>query len=244
MGIFYPCPILLDTAASEPLDLLQLLLEASLVVRLVLVLLIVLAAACWFITGAKYVRLSQAVTASKAFLARFWDHEPAHAWDANRLEGIYTELDQHHRTPLASLFRAGYVELARITADASKARADSENVERAVQRAKNNEFVRLENALPVLATTGSIGPFVGLFGTVWGIMNTFIAIHGNKNVNLHVVLPGIAEALVATAIGLAAAIPAVVAYNYFIRRIRVLESEADAFGLDLINIVRRHFLSR
>ena len=97
--------------------------------------------------------------------------------------------------------------------------------------------------MSVLATTGSTAPFVGLFGTVWGIMNSFIAIHGQKSAGLDVVAPGIAEALIATALGLAAAIPAVMAYNYFVRRIRVVESEVDAFKNDYLNIIRRHLLA-
>jgi biopolymer transport protein TolQ len=97
--------------------------------------------------------------------------------------------------------------------------------------------------VPFLATTGSTAPFVGLFGTVWGLMNSFISIGAQKSASLNVVAPGIAEALIATAIGLAAAIPAVMAYNYFVRRINVLSAEMDAFSSDYLNIVRRHFLA-
>ena len=93
------------------------------------------------------------------------------------------------------------------------------------------------------ATTGSTAPFIGLFGTVWGIMNSFIEIGGQQNASLPVVAPGIAEALIATAIGLVAAIPAVIAYNYFQRRIRILAIDMDVFSNDFLNIVRRHFLS-
>ena len=93
-----------------------------------------------------------------------------------------------------------------------------------------------------MATTASTAPFIGLFGTVWGIMNSFIAIHGEKSAGLDVVAPGIAEALIATALGLAAAIPAVMAYNYFVRRIRVVDSETASFASDYLNIIRRHLL--
>lgn len=120
--------------------------------------------------------------------------------------------------------------------------ADIENVERALRRTAGNEMTALETLLPFLATTGSVAPFIGLFGTVWGIMQSFISIHGHGSASLDVVAPGIAEALIATAIGLVAAIPAVMAYNYFLRRIRVLESEIESFGYDYLNIVRRHFL--
>jgi biopolymer transport protein TolQ len=97
--------------------------------------------------------------------------------------------------------------------------------------------------LPFLATTASTAPFIGLFGTVWGIMNSFLSIHASASSGLDVVAPGIAEALIATAIGLVAASPAVMAYNFFIRRIRVLESEIESFSSDYLNIVRRHFLN-
>jgi biopolymer transport protein TolQ len=101
----------------------------------------------------------------------------------------------------------------------------------------------MESMVPFLATTGSTAPFVGLFGTVWGIMNSFINIGAQKNASLDVVAPDIAEALIATAIGLAAAIPAVMAYNFFVRKINVLSSEMENFSNDYLNIVRRHFLA-
>jgi biopolymer transport protein TolQ len=115
------------------------------------------------------------------------------------------------------------------------------NVERALRRASINEVTILETMVPFLATTGSTAPFVGLFGTVWGIMNSFIEIGGQKSASLDVVAPGIAEALIATAIGLVAAIPAVMAYNYFSRRIRVISSEMETFSSDFLNIIRRRF---
>jgi biopolymer transport protein TolQ len=95
---------------------------------------------------------------------------------------------------------------------------------------------------PFLATTGSAAPFIGLFGTVWGIMNSFRAIGAMKSASVANVAPGIAEALIATAIGLIAAIPAVMAYNFFQRRINVLGAEMETFQKDFLNIVRRHFL--
>jgi biopolymer transport protein TolQ len=112
-----------------------------------------------------------------------------------------------------------------------------------LRRATSNEVMSLEAMVPFLATTASAAPFIGLFGTVWGIMNSFINIGARKNASLDVVAPGIAEALIATAIGLLAAIPAVMAYNYFVRRINVLSSEMESFSSDMLNIVRRHFLA-
>ncbi len=225
------------------LNLWTLVVTASPVVQFVMAVLAVMALGCWFIIGAKAVRLRQAASQSNKFLDSFWDPEKANEWDADRLESVYSQIKDLPGSPLASLFRAGYVELARI-ADRKNGGGDSDNVDRALRRSKSSEFLRLESALPFLATTAATAPFIGLFGTVWGIMNAFIAINRNDSVGLQTVAPGIAEALVATAMGLAAAVPAVMAYNYLLQRIRVLESEAEAFSIDYLNIVRRHFLSR
>lgn len=234
-----------QAAADTKLDPLQLVLEASPTVKLVIVTLILMSLSCWYIIGAKLFRLARATRQSNSFLDLFWESGRAEGWTSARLEAVYSELDPVKASPLARVFHAGYVELARVLgADDSKASGDITNVERALRRASNNEITDLESMMPVLATTGSTAPFVGLFGTVWGIMNSFIEIGGQKSASLDVVAPGIAEALIATAIGLVAAIPAVMAYNYFLRRIRVLETEMDAFTSDYLNIVRRHFLMK
>jgi biopolymer transport protein TolQ len=149
------------------------------------------------------------------------------------------------------VFRAGYVELTKLKGqdDANKTMSASlgglENVERSLRRASTAEITHLESLIPFLATIGSTAPFVGLFGTVWGIMNAFVninALSGGGEVSLAVVSGPIAEALIATAIGLFAAIPAVIAYNYFVNRIKVLGAEMDNFSADFLNIVKRHFL--
>jgi biopolymer transport protein TolQ len=150
------------------------------------------------------------------------------------------------------MFVAGYTELAKLASDANL-KGDREgnlaNIERALRRAQLVETTKLESMVPFLATTGSSAPFIGLFGTVMGILFAFIDIapdpsSGAKPAasSLATVGPHIAEALFATAIGLVAAIPAVMAYNYFTRRIRVLRSEMDMFEQDYLNIIKRHFL--
>jgi biopolymer transport protein TolQ len=149
------------------------------------------------------------------------------------------------------VFRAGYVELSKVTAAQKKESEDAmseqlggiENVERALKRAAAAEVTHLEATVPFLGTTASAAPFIGLFGTVWGIMRAFHDIYQMGNANLATVAKPISEALIATAFGLAAAIPAVVAYNYFVSRIRVLDSEMTNFSNDFLNIVRRHFFS-
>lgn len=231
-----------EEGGREALDPWQLILDASPVVQLAMLALVLMSVLCWLIIGAKIIRLAQATSQSNKFLDAFWGVESTVDWSAERLEGIYAQIRNYQGSPIAAVFRAGYVELARIAGGAAPAGGETANVERALRRSKNAELVGIENFLPFLATTGATAPFIGLFGTVWGIMNSFIAIHGEKNASLDVVAPGIAEALIATAIGLAAAIPAVMAYNYFVRKIRILEGEVDSFANDYLNIVRRHFL--
>ncbi len=233
---------------SGALDPWQLVLGASPTVKLVLVVLVMMSLICWFIIGAKLFRLERATRQSNRFLDMFWESGQGSGqtqWTAQRLEAVYGQLASVNTSPLAKVFHAGYVELARVlgaTGGRAAGAGELTNVERALRRASMNEVTILENMIPFLATTGSTAPFVGLFGTVWGIMNSFIQIGGQKSASLDVVAPGIAEALIATAVGLVAAIPAVMAYNYFIRRIHVLQTEMDAFMSDYLNIVRRHFL--
>jgi biopolymer transport protein TolQ len=237
---------------GQRLDPIALMLGASPVVKMVLLLLASMSLVCWFIIGAKLVRLGQATRESALFLRQFWDPEQGNVWNVSRLESLYANIRSRARSPLANVFHAGYVELARVLGGDRASQVgmgqkhyggDIDNVARALRRATQSEVTSLEAMVPFLATTGSTAPFVGLFGTVWGIMSSFIAIGARKNASLDVVAPGIAEALIATAIGLAAAIPAVMADNYFVRRINVLASEMESFSSDLLNIVRRHFLA-
>ena len=157
-----------------------------------------------------------------------------------------TELDY---TPLGRVFRAGKKELEKQRQDPKNPTSGDdggaalESVERALRRTMMSETIHLESMVSFLATTASAAPFVGLFGTVWGIMSSFLNIARQGDASLLTVAPGIAEALIATAIGLVAAIPAVVAYNAFSSRLRFLEAEMEKFGADFLNIVKRNFLS-
>ncbi|MBW2538234.1 MAG: MotA/TolQ/ExbB proton channel family protein, partial [Deltaproteobacteria bacterium] len=118
----------------------------------------------------------------------------------------------------------------------------TDNVKRALRRAINTEVTRMTQMVPFLATTGNTAPFIGLFGTVWGIMNSFHGIGQRGSASLAVVAPGISEALIATAAGLAVAIPAVIAFNYFMNKIRIIESELQSFSADFLNIIERDIL--
>jgi biopolymer transport protein TolQ len=154
-------------------------------------------------------------------------------------------------SPVSEVFRAGYQELVKLRKRHAQAQAgvkadegglgDIESLERALSRARTMAVTEMENKVPFLATTASAAPFIGLFGTVWGIMNSFRNIGAKGAANLATVAPGIAEALVATAIGLVAAIPAVMGYNYLSRRIRVISAEMETFTNDFLNIIRRRF---
>jgi len=193
-----------------------------------------------FVIFYKLVHVSQAQSQSISFLDKFWE--------SKRLDDIFKVAENLKHSPLAAMFRAGYIELSKVkkghTPDtgAMHEKMDGiENIERALTRARVSETTKLENLLPFLATVGSAAPFVGLFGTVWGIMNAFTKISEAGKADLATVSGPIAEALIATAISLAAAIPSVVAYNYFNRRIKVLGSEMTTFGSDYLNIVKRHF---
>ena len=159
------------------------------------------------------------------------------------------------RSPVASMFRAGYADVEKIKkelipASPSAPAVNSEgqrklaeelaSIERTLKRVAGSEITRLERALTFLATTGNATPFIGLFGTVWGIMDAFRQIGFRGSTSLAIVAPGISEALIATAAGLFAAIPAVVAYNYFLNKMRVVTSQMESFSAEFLNIVERH----
>lgn len=170
-------------------------------------------------------------------------------WKSKALENVHNKIDEFGASNLSKVFNAGYVELQRI-ADSNLAKhSDSENLklsgidnlERAIQKTIGSEVSDAESRLNFLATTGSTAPFVGLLGTVIGIMSSFSNIASSGSASLAVVAPGIAEALFSTAVGLFAAIPAVVAYNYFIGRIRKIEIDLNNFGSDFLNVAKRNF---
>jgi biopolymer transport protein TolQ len=230
------------TGTEDKLDIVTLMLAASPVVKGVLLLLAGMSIASWYVIGSKAFFLSRALARSSSFLDAFWKTQ--------RLDDVWKMTEETSPSPVSEVFRAGYVELAKLrrrrseqgtNVDAETHIGDLESIERALARARTTAVTEMENKVPLLATTASAGPFIGLFGTVWGIMNSFRNIGAKGAANLATVAPGIAEALVATAIGLIAAIPAVMAYNYFVRRIRVVSADMETFANDFLNIVRRRF---
>ena len=216
------------------------LLGAGIIVKIVLFLLLLFSLISWAIILFKWGQVRRARLESGRFLALFWQ--------TGRFDAIAAQLDSFSNSPLGVLFREGYDELRKLGEPAKGGERTSalaadpggvENVGRALRRATNAETTRLEKYLTFLATTGSTSPFVGLFGTVWGIMTAFEGIGLSGSASLAVVAPGIAEALIATAVGLVAAIPAVMAFNHFQSRIRGLINEMEGFSTEFLNIVQR-----
>ncbi|HET6440595.1 MAG TPA: MotA/TolQ/ExbB proton channel family protein [Anaeromyxobacter sp.] len=229
--------------ASDGLNYIEIARNSGTVGIVVLALLLTASAVCWAIIVRKWLQIRRAQGESVKFLETFWQ--------SKRLDAIYQAAEALAGSPLSHVFRAGYVELSKVTAQKkegeprgmSEELGGLENVERALKRAAASEVTALERQVPFLGTTASAAPFVGLFGTVWGIMNAFHDIYRMGNANLATVARPISEALIATAVGLFAAIPAVVFYNLFVSKIRVLDSEMTNFSSDFLNIVKRHFFS-
>jgi biopolymer transport protein TolQ len=228
--------------AGDKLDIISLIVHAGAVPKAVLGLLALMSMISWYVIGAKWMYLARGYRRSIHFVEKFWD---------SSLDDMWKEAQEAPPSPVSEVFRAGYLELIKLRKRHAQAQSgaktddaglgDIESIERALSRARTMAITEMENKVPFLATTASAAPFIGLFGTVWGIMNSFRNIGAKGAANLATVAPGIAEALVATAIGLVAAIPAVMGYNYLSRRIRVISAEMETFTNDFLNIIRRRF---
>src|SRR5690606_19114306 len=158
-------------------------------------------------------------------------------WRSKRLDSVYEQAGSYAQSPVAEVFKAGYQELAKVTSSGNKEDA-ADILTRTLRRAASVETTTLRRYIIFLATTGSTAPFIGLFGTVWGILRAFQKLGTAQQASIQVVGPDIAHALIATAVGLVAAIPAVMAFNYFNSSIRVLNTEMDNFSSDFLNIVK------
>ncbi|SHJ49457.1 Cell division and transport-associated protein TolQ [Malonomonas rubra DSM 5091] len=218
----------------------DLVLQAGPVVKLVLLILVYFSLVSWAIIFYKFTIVQKAIKESDRFLDFFWSKK--------RFDVVGQGIKDFSNSPLATLFREGYHEMLQLKKKSANPDEDhdfssemdtTEIVGRALRRATTQETHRLEKYLTFLATTGSTAPFIGLFGTVWGIMDAFHGIGQTGSASLAVVAPGISEALIATAIGLAAAIPAVMGYNHFLNKVNVLIGEMDNFSQEFLNIVER-----
>lgn len=220
-------------------DIFSAVWQASFVVQLTILLLVVLSIICWAIGIGKYMQIEYMTSKNKAFLQKFWK--------ISSLDDLYADIDSFaDQSTLARTFKAGFAELQKLANHKGASGKDlqlsgSDNLERALRKSIGLEISSMESKLTILATTGSTGPFIGLFGTVWGIMHSFHKIGATGSASLAVIAPGISEALFTTAIGLVAAIPAVVLYNHFVARIRREESELSNFATDFLNIAKRNF---
>jgi biopolymer transport protein TolQ len=218
----------------------QHVLLAGPIVKLVLILLIVFSVVSWAIIFLKF-KLFKGIERNQAVFVKSFA-------EGKSLAVLFDLAEKSDRTPLTEVFRTGYLELTRIqrgrvpeAQPAGRVGAfPMENIERAMRKAANEEIGLMETYLPFLATTGSATPFIGLFGTVWGIMNAFSGIAASGSATLSTVAPGIAEALIATAAGLAAAIPSVMAYNYFVNRVRTIAMRIDSFTVEFVNFLERN----
>jgi biopolymer transport protein TolQ len=229
-------------AAAEAPSVLNMVFGSGFVVQSVLIMLILLSVWSWAITIAKFIQFRRAQANSDEFAQVFWESRN------------FSRIDESSRrltaSPLVSVFTSGYRELLHTVQESKQAgnggtldlAGELGTVERALRRAELEETHRLEKGVTFLASVASAAPFVGLFGTVWGIMNAFHGLSQAKSSTIQAVAPGISEALVATAVGLAAAIPAAVAFNYFTASIRKFRQSMDSFSEEFLNIARRYFV--
>lgn len=221
---------------STDMSIIHLITGASFIVQLVMFLLALASVLSWTVIFSKWKLLGAAKENAETFEDRFWN--------AHDLSDLYSQTVKNEKVPgsngLESIFEAGFREFAKLRKDENLSpNVIMEGVQRSMRVSLNREIDALENHLPFLATVGSTSPYVGLFGTVWGIMNSFRALGTAKQATLGMVAPGISEALIATAIGLFAAIPAVIAYNKYVNHVDRLTNRYDAFYEEFSNILQR-----
>ena len=237
---------------ADSINVVEMILNAGLMVQFVMLLLFIFSVSSWAIIFIKYRHIRRAYRESAEFIEYFWE--------TRDFSEAFSKSKELRFSPIARVFRIAYMELRKLgSGDAGrqqqaigdqnpafvfpKTQRGFDNVKRALERSSITESIRLIQLVPFLATTGNIAPFIGLFGTVWGIMNSFHSIAFKKGVtSISAVAPGISEALIATAAGLAVAIPAVIAFNYFNQKIRIIESELESFSSDFLNIVERELI--
>ena len=216
------------------LSLYHMVAGASPVVQLVMSLLLLVSIISWAMIARKYVDIKQARKAADEFESRFWS--------GSKLSDLYEQIGmgKHNSTGMAAIFESGFREYVRLR---KQGKIDPQFVLEGAQRTMRVALAReidvLDANLPFLATVGSTSPYVGLFGTVWGIMNSFRSLGNAQQATLASVAPGIAEALIATAMGLFAAIPAVIAYNRFSNDVERLEGRYEAFAEEFSTILQR-----
>ena len=234
----------LDLSGSFNGSLLNMILDAGLMVKFVLLLLFIFSVVSWAIIFLKYRYYRKIKKENEVFNENYSR--------SSKLSDVLPAAKKYSYSTIAEVFRVGYTELTKINKPLNESAqgrdeislSSLDNLERSLSKACNTEMTKLESALGFLATTGSASPFIGLFGTVWGIMDTFKGIGARGSATLAVVAPGISEALIATAAGLAAAIPAVIFYNYFLNQSKNMVQEMDNFAAEFLNIVERYLVRK
>lgn len=218
-------------------DVIEMILNAGMMAKFVLIVLLIFSIISWAIIFMKSRTLSKIKTETEDFLKLFWGERD--------LKELYSESKDMEYSPIAWLFKEGYEELNRIKKIYNNDKIQGhiiEELERSLKKVMIDQINQLGYGMGFLATTGNTTPFIGLFGTVWGIMEAFRSIGLKGSASLAVVAPGISEALITTAAGLAAAIPAVIAFNYFNNKISALRGEMEIFISDFLNLIERYFL--
>lgn len=235
-------PVVVETPAASASIFARAWEEGGPVVLLVLLILVACSILSWALILVKYLYLRKMTSGNDKFIKSFWE--------SRSLNDLNARLNEYPYCPVKEVFRTGYAELVRGSQLKDQTgnpllgiKAAMENLERSLHKSRQLERKRLERYLPVLATIASATPFIGLLGTVWGIMGSFEGIAQTGSASLAAVAPGISEALIATAFGLFAAIPAVVGYNLSNARIRQMMVFMDGFAADFLNIVERYLVS-
>jgi len=218
---------------STDLSLITLIAEASVLVQLVMLTLLLISLFSWTLIFKKRAELNQAKRDADAFEDKFWS--------GNELNRLYEDISArpHSSRGLEGIFESGFKEFVRLQKTSDDSAFVLDGAQRVMRVSLAREIDQLETSLPFLATAGSTSPYIGLFGTVWGIMNSFTALGNVQNATLAMVAPGIAEALIATAMGLFAAIPAVIAYNRYANSVERLINRYDTFLEEFSSILQR-----
>jgi biopolymer transport protein TolQ len=217
---------------NQDLSILQLVAQASLVVKIVMAGLLLMSIASWAVIFGKIFGLRRVRASNEAFEREFWS--------GRSLSELQQESGQHTPAPMQRIFSAGIKEFLKLRERRLDAASQLDGARRAMRVSLQREMDVVESNLSYLGTVGSVSPYIGLFGTVWGIMHAFVGLSNLQQVTLANVAPGIAEALVATAIGLFAAIPAVIAYNRFARDIDRIATQMENFLEEFTNILQRN----
>ena len=230
---------IIGAVATTDFSVWALFLKADVIVKMVMIFLFIASIWCWAIIVEKILRLRKLNSSAEEFESSFWS--------GGSLDALHDQIGAHPSDPMTAVFSAAMREWRR-SVDGGGVRDSSsslmERIDRVMDVTMNREIERIERQMTILASTGSTAPFVGLFGTVWGIMNSFQAISITKNTSLAVVAPGIAEALFATALGLVAAIPAVIAYNKISKDLNRYAARLDDFSSEFSAIILRQMEGR